>query len=931
MERARWNQIEALLQAALDLNPAARGAFLDTECRGDTDLRHELDALLAREADAVILETPALARMTRTGQRIGHYRLGACIGAGGMGDVYEAYDEGLDRTVAVKILSIPLDPEEVRRLEQEAVAASRLNHPNIITIFEFVHDGDAQCVVTERVEGQTLRELMKQKVPAERAVDIAIQVAAALKAAHTAWIIHRDIKPENIMMRADGLVKVVDFGIAKMRGENESDSVIAGTADYMSPEQSRGEPLDGRTDLYSLGLVLREMLDEPVPRELQRVVRKLLQSDRDDRYSSAAELLDDLRAIQRRMENRTTRRVVGISIVAAVLALAVTAAAALLSINETWDERVLRDGHAAAARQAVFSPDGRLLVSCGEDGKVIVWDFAKRQRLATWETPALTLAFSPDGRWLATGDVDGTIGIWDVQRLQRVRLLRAHNDAVTMLAFSRDSKLLASGAGKEPGEAILWDAGRWEKLHSWPGAALAFGAFVFSPDDTQLLSAAGLTVWDTRTGKPLSASNPPDAPVGANWAALTPDARSFAAIDTLGDVRFWQLEVPGDFLRRRLVAAHRAHQDHGRSIVFSPDGRLVASAADDILLWDAATHQKIARFEHPAIVWSVAFSPDGRWLASAHGDGAVLVWDVAERQRVANLNEHSGSVRAVAFSPDGKRVASGSDDRTVTIWDVASGRKQAVLAGHTTRVASISFSRSSGDLASGDQDGNAIVWDVGKRHPRLMLTPGDGEPNYGIALSPDGKLMASTHGIYSAADGRELAVFTGSFGVGHPYGVAFSPDGRRVAAVTDAGFVLVVDVARRVITQRFHLPNTHLITVAISRDGQRLVTGEDEGAVRLWSIDPLRPIAVLGRHAARVKSVALSPDGRTVASAGDDKMIALWDVRRRALRARVGTHASPVYSIDFSPDGRRLVSGEHDHSVRVYTRQRTLWGFRLND
>ena len=926
MEPARWNQIEALLQAALDLEPAERGAFLDSECRGDAALRRELEAMLAREADADALDTPALARVTHTGQRINHYRIGARIGSGGMGDVYEAYDESLDRTVAVKVLAVPLDRDEVRRLEQEAVAASRLNHPNIITIFEFVHDGDAQCIVTERVEGQTLRELLKQELPVERAVDIAIQAAAALKAAHTAWIIHRDIKPENIMVRADGLVKVVDFGIAKVRDASEADAVIAGTANYMSPEQRRGEPLDGRTDLYSLGLVLREMLDAPLPRELQRVVRKLLQPDRNARYSSAAELLDDLRAIKRRMENRTTRRIVGISIGAAVVALAVTAAAAFLSINETWDERVLRDGHTAAARQAAFSPDGRLLVSCGEDGQVIVWDFATRERLRTWKTPAFTVAFSPDGRWLATGDVDGTVGIYDARNLQRLRLLRAHAGAVTALAFSRDSKFLATGTGKEPTEGVLWDTGRWEKMRTLPRAALPWSTFVFSPDDALVAGTAQLAVWDRRTGGLLSPFNPPDAPVGANWAALSPDARSFAAIDTLGDVRFWQLDAPGDFVRRRLVAAYRAHQDHGRSIAFSPDGRLVASAADDILLWDAATHQKIARFEHPAIVWSVAFSPDGRWLVSTHGDGAILVWDVAERQRVADFNEHSGSVRAVAFSRDGKRVASAGDDRTVTVWNASTGRKEAVLAGHPTRVASAAFSS---QLVSGDQDGNTIVWDLAKRRSRLTLTPGDGEPNYAIAVSRDGRLMASTHGVFSAASGRELVAFTGENGVGHPYSVAFSADGRSVVAATDAGELFIVDVARRAVTRHFKLPGTHLITIALSPDGEHLVTGEDEGAVRLWTIDPLRPIAVVGRHAARVKSVAFSPDSRTVASAGDDKMIALWDVRRRSLRMHVGTHASPVYSIAFSPDGDHLVSGEHDHSVRLYTRQRTLWGLRL--
>ena len=539
------------------------------------------------------------------------------------------------------------------------------------------------------------------------------------------------------------------------------------------------------------------------------------------------------------------------------------------------------------------------------------------------------VAFSPDGRWLAIGGADGTLDIRDARRLQRVRLLRAHNDSVTAMAFSRDSKFLATGTSKEPREAILWDTDRWERSQSWPGAASAYGTFVFSPDDAQLASTLGLVVWDPHTAEQLSPLNPPDAPTGANWAALSPDARSFAAIDTLGDVRFWQLDPPGDFVRRRLVAAHHAHQDHGRSIAFSPDGRLLATAADDVLLWDAATHQKIARFEHSAIVWSIAFSPDGRWLVSTHGDGAVLVWDVAERERIANFNEHSGSVRAVAFSPDGKRVASGGDDRTVTVWNASTGRKEALLIDHPTRVACLAYSSGTSQLVSGDQDGNTIVWDVGKRHPRLMLTPGDGEPNYGVTLSADGRLMASTHGVFTT-DGRALIAFTGREGMGHPYGVAFSRDGGRVVAVTDLGYLFVVDVAHRAVARWFRLPNTHLITVAIAPDGQHLVTGEDEGAVRLWSFDPLRPVATIGRHAARVKSVAFSPDGQTVASAGDDKMIALWDVRRRALRARIGTHASPVYSIDFSPDGRRLVSGEHDHSVRVYTRQRTLWGFRLS-
>ena len=951
MDQARWNRVEALLQEALDHAPEEREEFLARACGSDASLRREIDALLARESDGSVLESPAiaiiaphLAATPLSGQQIGHYRIGARIGAGGMGEVYEASDERLRRVVAIKALpaEFTADADRVRRFEQEALAASRLNHPNIVTIFEFLDAGGSRLIASERVEGQTLREILSEKprtLTVERAVDIAIQIAVALEAAHTASIIHRDIKPENVMVRSDGLVKVLDFGIAKLSEEPPeprdanarvdartnltTPGAVLGTAKYMSPEQSRGDPLDARSDLYSLGLLTREMLPDETPRELQRIVHKLLRPAREDRYSSASELLDDLRRVKRRLESRGARRMIVIGGAAVVAAIAIAAIAALLSMSEAWDERVLRDGHFAAARQAAFSPDGRLLVTCGEDGQVIVWDFARRERLATLQRPAHMIAFSPNGRWLATGGTNGAITIWDASTWREVRVLRGHQSEITAIAFSPNAALLASASNGGAG-TILWDARRWEKLRQWPGGA-HYGSFAFTRDQRNLIVSFGLSVHDLADGKRAQYQTD----VTVDWVALSPDGTHLATIDALGDVAFYRFSQ-----RPELVAQHRAHQDHGRSIAYSPDGTLIASGAEDILLWDAATLRKVARFEHPAIVWNVAFSPDGRWLVSTHGDGAVLVWDIAERERVANLSEHSRAVRAVAFAADGKRVASAGEDRTLTVWDVERGRKDAVLAHHATRVASVAWSRDGSQLGSGDQDGVVILWDLAKRRPRLTIRPRVARsPAYCLAISPDGRTLATTYGIYSTADGRALVDFYATrdeWGYGQLYGAAFSADGRRVAFAGDSGWILLWDAASGRLINSRHVTGTRQITVDLSPDGKWLVTGEDEGAVRLWSVSPLRQVAVLGRHAARVKSVAFSPDNTAVASTGDDKMIALWDVKRRKLKSRIGTHASPIYSIDFSPDGRQLVSGEHDRSVRVYTRRRSVFGLRLD-
>ena len=290
MTPERWQQIKALLESALEHDPSERDAFLDEACAGDEDLRAEVEALIdshTRSGD--FIESPAYTMLAGSltqsdllpGQTIGPYQIIRPLGSGGMGYIYLAEDARLGRKVALKALPTHFtkDPERVRRFQLEAKAASALSHPNIITIYEIGQLEDLHYIALEFIEGQTLRQRISAAQPSiAAALNIATSVAAALLAAHDAGIVHRDIKPENIMVRADGVVKVLDFGLAKLTELKPiiseaptlfqtEQGIVMGTAPYMSPEQARGLSIDPRTDIWSLGVVLYEMVGGRPPFE----------------------------------------------------------------------------------------------------------------------------------------------------------------------------------------------------------------------------------------------------------------------------------------------------------------------------------------------------------------------------------------------------------------------------------------------------------------------------------------------------------------------------------------------------------------------------------------------------------------------------------------------------------------------------------------
>jgi serine/threonine protein kinase len=272
-----WARVTAVLSGALELEGGARDSYVAGACADDADVRRLVEHLLASHDRAdTFLEQPALATPGAlpgdlTGQFISNYRIDAHLGAGGMGEVYKAYDPKLDRPVALKLLPmyVAVDPERLRRFRAEALAVSSLNHPNILVVHDFGEHEGRPFMVTEYVEGHTLRErLARGPLPVRELLDVALQIASALVAAHARNVLHRDIKPENVMVRPDGYVKVVDFGVAKLAAADRGvpfdqvdtrEGLIIGSPQYMSPEQARAARVDFRSDQFSFGVLLYEL------------------------------------------------------------------------------------------------------------------------------------------------------------------------------------------------------------------------------------------------------------------------------------------------------------------------------------------------------------------------------------------------------------------------------------------------------------------------------------------------------------------------------------------------------------------------------------------------------------------------------------------------------------------------------------------------
>jgi serine/threonine protein kinase/Tol biopolymer transport system component len=819
--------------------------------------------------------------LIESGTRLGRYEIRSPLGRGGMGEVYLAQDTTLRRPVALKLLPARFteDSDRLHRFEQEAQAASALNHPNIITIHEIVHEDALHFMATEFVEGETLRQRLEGgALRLSEALDIGVQAAAALTAAHAAGIIHRDIKPENIMLRPDGYIKILDFGLAKLT-ESHAEMIdtqaptmakvatnpgtVMGTTHYMSPEQTRGVGTDARTDIWSLGVLLYEMIAghvpfegetqsdvivsildrEPlplsaatteVPAELQRIIRKALSKDREERYQTIKDLLIDLKSLRQELAFES-RREYSIAPNAGQRRTSSGSHLGPQGFETTMKDSPANTGEVERAHTTLGAQSFVSGIKSGKSSAYIIlaaiavallglgylfYAFILKSSpetkpvafLQNMQVTQLTTngksrdaVISADGKYVAyVMDDGGKQSLWvrQVASASAVQAVAPAEVTYQGMAFSHDGNYIYYN---------MWDRKNVGEIYQVPVLGRTpprkiihdtMPGIIISPDDKRLAYIRGyarensgsLLISNTDgTGEhPLVTCKAPDGCWGAAWS---PDSKRLALIRWNDSEKSSAIvEVPLDGGPKKLISTQR-WMNVGSMEWLSDGSGFIITASD--------------QRNSPAQIWFISY-PDGEarkvtndlsgysglsltadssTLVTVRGNGLANIWVTANNETAGARQITSGNTEGalgLAWTPDGRIVYSSIASGNWDIWIMqadGTNQKQLTFNAGSNRMPTVSADGRYIVFVS-DRTGTDRIWRMnidGGNPKELTHSDGDISP----AISPDSQWV-----VYTSWRSSTQAIWKVPLEGGQPAEMlnrqlpspSFSPDGKFIAS-----------------------------------------------------------------------------------------------------------------------------------------------------